>query len=72
LAPVLDRLSAEHEVIHGLLEAVDASLVAMVTDPAALSELTSAVDRLADRLGSHLGYEEEQLVGPLNRYGMGG
>jgi hypothetical protein len=44
----------------------------MVTDPAALSELTSAVDRLADRLGSHLGYEEEQLVGPLNRYGMGG
>ncbi len=72
LGPVLDRLSSEHEVIHGLLEAVDASLVAMVTDPAAMSELTSAVDRLADRLGSHLGYEEEQLVGPLNRHGMGG
>ena len=53
-APVLDRLSAEHEVIHGLLEAVDASLVAMVTDPTAMGELTRAVDLLADRLGSHL------------------
>jgi alkanesulfonate monooxygenase SsuD/methylene tetrahydromethanopterin reductase-like flavin-dependent oxidoreductase (luciferase family) len=71
LAPVLDRLSDEHEVIHGALEAVDASLVAMVTDPAAMDELDRAVDLLAARLTSHLGYEEEQLVGPLNRHGMG-
>jgi alkanesulfonate monooxygenase SsuD/methylene tetrahydromethanopterin reductase-like flavin-dependent oxidoreductase (luciferase family) len=71
LGPVLDRLSTEHEVIHGLLEAVDRSLVAMLTDPTALAELNRAVDRLADRLGSHLSYEEEQLVGPLNRHGMG-
>jgi hemerythrin-like domain-containing protein len=71
LGPVLDRLSSEHEVIHGLLEAVDASLVALVTDPAATGELSRAVDRLAERLTSHLTYEESQLVGPLNRHGMG-
>ncbi len=71
LGPVLDRLSAEHLVIHDLLEAVDASLVAMVTDPTALAELTRSVDLLGDRLTSHLSYEEEELVGPLNRHGMG-
>jgi alkanesulfonate monooxygenase SsuD/methylene tetrahydromethanopterin reductase-like flavin-dependent oxidoreductase (luciferase family) len=71
LGPVLDRLSSEHEVIHGLLEAVDASLVAMITDSAAMGELSRAVDLLAERLTSHLTYEESQLVGPLNRHGMG-
>ena len=71
LGPVLDRLSSEHEVIHGLLEAVDGSLVAMITDPASMGELTRSVDVLADRLTSHLTYEESQLVGPLNRHGMG-
>jgi alkanesulfonate monooxygenase SsuD/methylene tetrahydromethanopterin reductase-like flavin-dependent oxidoreductase (luciferase family)/hemerythrin-like domain-containing protein len=72
LGAVLDRLSSEHLVIHDLLEAVDASLVAMVTDPSALTELIRSVDLLADRLTSHLSYEERQLVGPLNRYGMHG
>ena len=71
LGPVLDRLAAEHRVIHGLLEAVDESLVALVTDPTALTPLTIAVDRLSERLGSHLSYEERELVGPLNRFGMG-
>jgi alkanesulfonate monooxygenase SsuD/methylene tetrahydromethanopterin reductase-like flavin-dependent oxidoreductase (luciferase family) len=71
LGPVLDRLSSEHEVIHGLLEAVDAALVALVTDPAATGELTRAMDLLGERLTSHLTYEESQLVGPLNRNGMG-
>jgi alkanesulfonate monooxygenase SsuD/methylene tetrahydromethanopterin reductase-like flavin-dependent oxidoreductase (luciferase family) len=71
LGPVLDRLAAEHLVIHGLLEAVDEALVALVTDATALSPLTMAVGRLSARLGSHLSYEEQQLVGPLNRHGMG-
>ncbi|MDP9220286.1 MAG: LLM class flavin-dependent oxidoreductase [Actinomycetota bacterium] len=72
LGPVLDRLSSEHEVIHHLLEAVDNALVALVTDPTALTELALAVDRLSDRLSSHLSYEEQELVGPLNRHGMRG
>jgi hemerythrin-like domain-containing protein len=71
LGPVLDRLAAEHRVIHGLLEAVDQALVGLVTDPTALTPLTMAVERLSDQLGSHLSYEEQQLVGPLNRHGMG-
>jgi alkanesulfonate monooxygenase SsuD/methylene tetrahydromethanopterin reductase-like flavin-dependent oxidoreductase (luciferase family) len=71
LGPVLDRLSEEHLVIHDVLEAVDAALVAIVTEPAAMDELEAAVDLLARRLTSHLRYEEEQLVGPLNRHGMG-
>jgi hypothetical protein len=71
LGPVLDRLAAEHQVIHAQLEAVDRALVALVTDPTALTPLTLALDRLSDRLRSHLRYEEEQLVGPLNRYGIG-
>jgi alkanesulfonate monooxygenase SsuD/methylene tetrahydromethanopterin reductase-like flavin-dependent oxidoreductase (luciferase family) len=71
LAPVLDRLAAEHGVIHGLLETVDEALVSLVTDPTALTPLTHAVDRLSERLGSHLSYEEQELVGPLNRHGMG-
>lgn len=71
LGPVLDRLSEEHDVIHELLEAVDHALVALVTEPTALGGLTRVVDRLDERLRSHLSYEEEQLVGPLNRHGMG-
>ena len=71
LGPVLDRLAAEHVVIHGLLEDVDHALVSLVTDPTALTPLTLALDRLSQRLRSHLGYEEEQLVGPLNRHGIG-
>jgi Hemerythrin HHE cation binding domain len=69
--PVLDRLAAEHRVIHGLLEAVDQALVSLVTDSTTLTPLTRALDRLSGRLRSHLLYEEEQLVGPLNRYGNG-
>jgi alkanesulfonate monooxygenase SsuD/methylene tetrahydromethanopterin reductase-like flavin-dependent oxidoreductase (luciferase family) len=72
LGPVLDRLSSEHEVIHHLLEAVDRALVALVTDPTALTELALAVERLSDRLSSHLSYEEQEVVGPLNRHGMRG
>lgn len=71
LAPVLDRLEAEHHVIHGALEEVDRALVAVVSGPDGLATLRSAVDRLAQTLTEHLSYEESQLVGPLDRYGFG-
>jgi hemerythrin-like domain-containing protein len=70
LAPVLDRLSEEHEVIAELLDRVDVALVAMVgpapstTDAA---ESQAAVEALAEVLLSHLSYEEEELVAPLAR-----
>src|ERR1700733_3511852 len=70
LTPVVDRLHAEHLVIAGVLERVDAALVALVTSPAAgMSDLRSAVDLLTDTLLSHLSYEEGELVEPLGRLG---
>ena len=69
---VLDRLHAEHEVIHGLLDQVDRSLVALVrdADASALDAVEEAVGRLAEQLLSHLAYEERELRGPLARHGF--
>jgi Hemerythrin HHE cation binding domain len=70
--PVLDRLQAEHVVIHGLLDGVDRALVALVRegDAAALDAVEQSIDLLADRLLSHLAYEERELSGPLARHGF--
>ncbi|MBB4912614.1 LLM class flavin-dependent oxidoreductase [Actinophytocola algeriensis] len=67
LAPVLDRLTEEHHVIHDVLERVDAALVATVSDPSGIVELSAAVDLLTDTLLSHLSYEERELVEPMAR-----
>lgn len=71
-APVLDRLSEEHVVIHHLLDEVDRTLVALVrnTDPAALDAVEKALTTLGQRLVSHLDYEERELRGPLARHGF--
>jgi hemerythrin-like domain-containing protein len=73
LAPVIERLQAEHRVIHDVLDGVDRALVAFVsTDDrdAALSGLRAAADLLSDSLRSHLSYEEHELVEPIARLGM--
>jgi hypothetical protein len=69
LAPVLDRLAAEHHAIHEVLERVDRALVGLVSTPGGLTELRAAVDLLSDALLSHLSYEERELVEPLARFG---
>ncbi|WP_375431478.1 LLM class flavin-dependent oxidoreductase [uncultured Friedmanniella sp.] len=70
LAPVVDRLAYEHEIIHEVLERVDRGLVAVVnTDPSG-EQLQRAVDALTDALLSHLSYEERELVEPLARLGI--
>lgn len=71
-AGVLDRLQSEHEVIHGLLDRVDRALVALVRDAGttALDAVEEAVEVLAERLLSHLAYEERELRGPLARHGF--
>lgn len=72
-APVLDRLGQEHVVIHGLLDEVDRSLVALVREgsaDAALDRVEEALQLLGDRLRSHLAYEERELRGPLARHGF--
>jgi hypothetical protein len=68
LAPVLDRLQHEHVVIHGLLDAVDAGLVALVTGDVAAHKVRATVDTLSDALLSHLAYEESQLLEAFARY----
>lgn len=67
LGPVLDRLTEEHHVIHGVLERVDAALAATVADPKRIADLRSEVDLLTDTLLSHLSYEEHELVEPMAR-----
>jgi alkanesulfonate monooxygenase SsuD/methylene tetrahydromethanopterin reductase-like flavin-dependent oxidoreductase (luciferase family) len=67
LGPVLDRLTEEHQVIHEVLERLDAALVATVAEPHRIGEVQKAVDLLTDTLLSHLSYEEHELVEPMAR-----
>jgi alkanesulfonate monooxygenase SsuD/methylene tetrahydromethanopterin reductase-like flavin-dependent oxidoreductase (luciferase family)/hemerythrin-like domain-containing protein len=78
LAPVLDRLQSEHEVIHQLLDDFDRALVRLVTDDGtgrsgrdAIEAVRTSLDELADQLLTHLSYEESQLIEPLGRHGFG-
>jgi hemerythrin-like domain-containing protein len=67
LAPVLDRLGEEHEVIAALLDRLDTALVAMVHGELDPTGVLAAVDRFAEAMLSHLEYEEEQLLEPIGR-----
>jgi hemerythrin-like domain-containing protein len=67
LAPVIERLSAEHETIGEVLTSIDEALVAMVTDPAGLHDVAARTDELATQLLAHLAYEEEQLLPAIGR-----
>lgn len=78
LAPVLDRLEHEHEVIAGVLDDLDRALVGLVEHDGygnagerALDELEAQVDLLTDTLLSHLAYEERELLHPLAAHGFG-
>jgi hypothetical protein len=70
LVPVVDRLQAEHLIIHDVLEGVDKALVALVDGTGTIDDLRAAVDLLDDTLLSHLSYEERELVEPLARLGV--
>jgi hemerythrin-like domain-containing protein len=70
LRPVIDRLAEEHDVIHKVIDDVDAALVELITHPDDYSRLQEAVDVLTDALLSHLAYEERELVEPLARHGF--
>ncbi|KAA9380396.1 LLM class flavin-dependent oxidoreductase [Microbispora cellulosiformans] len=70
LAPVVERLEQEHEVIAEVLTGLDTALVAMIEDPDRLDGVRAQVDLLSDVLLSHLRYEEEELVEPISRLGL--
>jgi alkanesulfonate monooxygenase SsuD/methylene tetrahydromethanopterin reductase-like flavin-dependent oxidoreductase (luciferase family) len=67
LAPVVEQLEREHEVIARVLTDLDAALVALMNDDGRVDEVREVVDLLDRVLTSHLDYEEEQLVDPLDR-----
>jgi hemerythrin-like domain-containing protein len=70
LTAVLDRLGEEHEVIADILDRIDAALVALVAgEPEGMRRVREAIDLLTDALGSHLAYEERELLEPLARLG---
>jgi hemerythrin HHE cation binding domain-containing protein len=70
LAPVIDRLVAEHKVIHGVLDGLDGALVELLRHPGDFSALQRAADVLHDAMLSHLAYEETELLEPLARHGF--
>ena len=70
LAPVVDRLEAEHVVVHHLLVRLDTALVDLLREPDDLGGLADALDLLSDALLSHLAYEERELLEPLARLGF--
>jgi alkanesulfonate monooxygenase SsuD/methylene tetrahydromethanopterin reductase-like flavin-dependent oxidoreductase (luciferase family) len=70
LAPVIQRLTDEHLVIHDAIQLVDAALVREINDPADRDGIQSALDFLTDALLSHLSYEEREIVEPLARLGF--
>lgn len=67
LAPVLDRLHWEHEVIAEVLDQFDKALVAMMHDPERVEDVKRIADELRDALLSHLAYEEDELLEALGR-----
>jgi hypothetical protein len=75
LAPVIDRLNYEHEVIAEAIDKLDRALAAMVTaqreghDGAAGAP--RAIDQLTAMLLSHFSYEEQELVEPIARLSLG-
>jgi alkanesulfonate monooxygenase SsuD/methylene tetrahydromethanopterin reductase-like flavin-dependent oxidoreductase (luciferase family)/hemerythrin-like domain-containing protein len=70
LAPVIQRLTDEHLVIHDAIQLVDAALVREINDAADRDGIQAAIDFLTDALLSHLSYEEREIVEPLARLGF--
>jgi hemerythrin HHE cation binding domain-containing protein len=70
LAPVLDRLTEEHHVVHAVLVALDAELVALVDEPDRLSRVRQLFEHLEGLLLSHFRYEEDELCGPLGQHAL--
>jgi hypothetical protein len=70
LAPVIDRLEADHRDVAGLLDAVEDAADALGGDdgPAARERLAGALDALATRLLEHLDFELASLAPAVLRW----
>ena len=70
LAPIINRLIEEHQVIHVAIEEVDQALTDHIAHPEDYQRIQDAIDYLSDSLTSHLAYEEQELLEPLARHGF--
>lgn len=70
LDAVLDRLHDEHEVVHDLLERLDAVLVALARGEATAADVQRVFAHLRTLLESHFTYEENQIGLPLGVLGI--
>jgi len=63
LQKVVERLAAEHEIIHQLLDRLEAASAAIATEPSTdrFAQLKDVFDRLDRVVRSHFGYEEVEL-----------
>lgn len=68
LAPILDRLADEHEIIHQLLDDLDQALTALVSGRPEAPSLPETAEVLSNALLSHLAYEEQELLTPMAHY----
>jgi iron-sulfur cluster repair protein YtfE (RIC family) len=73
LSKVVERLRAEHLVIHALLVRLEDAARALITDPGAkkASELRAEFARLEGFVVSHFGYEQTELEEALGFYEVG-
>lgn len=69
---VLDRLIAEHRLIHDLIRALHRAATALARDPTPghLDACAAGFADLDRAIRSHFGYEETQLQAPLGAYGI--
>lgn len=71
LAPVVDKLEADHRDVSALLGEVETAAQALGgrEDPAAREQLTRALHNVSETLLAHLSYEEEQISDTLRTFG---
>jgi iron-sulfur cluster repair protein YtfE (RIC family) len=69
---VVERLRAEHLVIHALLVRLEAAAAALITGPGAKTakDLRAEFGRLEGFVASHFGYEQSELEEALGVYGV--
>jgi hypothetical protein len=67
LHSVIDKLEADHVIVSGYLDAVEAAAARIVADEAARAELAGALRGLAEHLLTHLDFEEANLAPTLRR-----
>lgn len=72
LDKVVDRLLAEHEVVHALIERMEAAAIRAIETPgpetfASLRETFEVLERVVK---SHFGYEQDELEEAIGYYGV--